>query len=70
LAGPGTNSLTGSLNPKTGLFNLTFGDENGKGVTKGAGVFLQSVGPYGGGFFPGTTSAGAILLTNAAGTGH
>ncbi len=61
VAGPATNSLTGSLNPRTGLFKFIFGNENRKGTTTGTGVFLQDV-PSGGGYFLGTTNGGAIRL--------
>jgi hypothetical protein len=56
-----TNSLSGSLIPKTGLFTITFGNENHKGTTTGTGVLLQGV-PSGGGYFLGVTNAGSINL--------
>jgi len=60
-AGPSTNSLAGTLNPKTGFFQFKFGNENRKGTTTGTGVFLQDV-PSGGGHFLGTTNDGSISL--------
>ena len=54
-----TNSLTGSIAPKTGLLTLTFG--NGKTPTPGLGAVLQNQ-TNGGGFFLGTTNAGIISL--------
>jgi uncharacterized repeat protein (TIGR03803 family) len=64
LTGPfigATNSLTGSIAPKTGQFTLTFGNGNGKATTAGYGAVLQSQ-ASGGGFFLGTTNAGSITF--------
>jgi hypothetical protein len=57
-----TNSLTGTLAPKTGLLTLTFGNGLGKATTLGHGVILQDS-TNGGGYFVTKTNAGAILLT-------
>ena len=57
-----TNSLTGSIAPKTGLLSITFGNGNGTNTTAGAGVVLQNVNA-GGGFFTTSTNAGAFTLT-------
>ena len=56
-----TNSLTGAINPKTGLWTITFGNGAGKATTAGAGAVLQNVNSAGG-FFLGKTNAGSILL--------
>jgi hypothetical protein len=61
LAGSPTNSLTGSINPKTGLLTITFGNGAGKATTIGTGAALQNVNSAGG-FFLGKTNAGSILL--------
>jgi len=63
-ASPSSNSLTGSISPKTGLLTVTFGNGSGKATTQGLGAILQSQ-TNGGGFFPGTTNAGLILLSPA-----
>jgi hypothetical protein len=61
LPGSVSNSLTGSINPKTGLLNITFGNGAGKATTTGTGAVLQNI-TNAGGFFLGETNAGAILL--------
>jgi hypothetical protein len=61
LAGSATNSLTGFINPKTGLLSLTFGNGNGTNATQGQGAVLQDQAKAGG-FFLASTNAGAILL--------
>jgi archaellum component FlaG (FlaF/FlaG flagellin family) len=61
LAGGSTNSLTGSINPKTGLLTLTFGNGAGKSTTAGTGAVLQNV-TNAAGFFLGKTNAGSIVL--------
>jgi hypothetical protein len=61
LAGSPTNSLSGSINPKTGLLTITFGNGAGKATTAGKGAVLQSMNS-GGGFFLGKTNAGSIRL--------
>ncbi|HEX3720587.1 MAG TPA: choice-of-anchor tandem repeat GloVer-containing protein [Verrucomicrobiae bacterium] len=63
----GTNApihlLSGSVNPKTGLLTITFGNGIGKSTTTtGHGAFLQSS-TNGGGYFLIKTNAGAIFLT-------
>jgi hypothetical protein len=61
LSGSPTNSLTGSVNRKTGLLSVKFGDGLGKAITVGKGVVLQDV-TNAGGFFLGKTNAGSIFL--------
>jgi hypothetical protein len=61
LTGSPTNTLTGSINPKTGLLTVTFGNGVGKATTIGSGAVLQNT-AGGGGFFLGKTNTGAILL--------
>ncbi len=61
LPGGSTNSLTGSINPKTGLLTITFGDGVGKATTAGTGAVLQN-GNTAAGFFLGKTNAGSIVL--------
>jgi hypothetical protein len=61
LAGAATNSLTGSINPKTGLLTITFGNGAGRAVTVGRAVFLQNT-SNAAGFFLSKTNPGAILL--------
>jgi hypothetical protein len=56
-----TNSLTGSVNRKTGLFSLTFGNGNGTNTTMAAGAVLQNQ-TNAGGFFITPTNAGSINL--------
>jgi len=56
-----TNSLTGSITANTGLLTITFGNGSGKTTTAGKGAVLQNVNSAGG-FFPGKTNAGSILL--------
>jgi len=63
LRGSPTNSLTGSINPKTGLLTITFGNGAGKATTAGTGAALQNVNGAAG-FFLGKTNAGTILLNN------
>jgi hypothetical protein len=56
-----TNSLKGSINPKTGLLTVTFGNGKGKSTTTGTGVVLQySTNAFGA--FLGTTNSGVITL--------
>jgi hypothetical protein len=57
-----TNSLTGTVAPKTGLLTITFGDGAGKATTIGHGVILQDS-TNGGGYFVTKTNAGALLLS-------
>jgi hypothetical protein len=56
-----TNSLTGTIAPKTGLLQITFGNGSGKATTVGFGAMLQDS-TNGGGYFVTKTNAGAILL--------
>ena len=60
LGGDPPNSLSGSINPKNGLFSVTFG--NGKGSTQGYGAILQNQ-TNGGGWFLTPTNAGALILS-------
>jgi hypothetical protein len=61
LPGSPTNSLSGSINPKTGLLTITFGNGAGKATTAGKGAVIQNVNSAAG-FFLGKTNAGSILL--------
>jgi hypothetical protein len=61
LAGSPTNSLTGTINPKTGLLQLTFGNGAGKATTAAQGAILQNQ-AGGAGFFTTKTNAGAMSL--------
>ena len=61
LPGSPTNSLTGSINPKTGLLTVTFGNGAGRATTAGKGAVLQHE-TNAAGFFLGKTNAGSILL--------
>lgn len=63
--GSPTNSLTGSINPKTGVWTVTFGNGNGRATTEGKGAFLQNT-SNAGGFFVGATNAGSITLAPAS----
>jgi hypothetical protein len=61
LGGQPANSLTGSINPKTGLLSVTFGNGNGQAATTGAGAVLQTS-DSAAGFFVTTAGAGLISL--------
>jgi uncharacterized repeat protein (TIGR03803 family) len=61
LSGLPTNFLTGSINPKTGLLALTFGNGNGKATNRGTGTLLQNT-TNAGGFFLTPTNAGSFIL--------
>jgi hypothetical protein len=61
LTGSPTNSLTGSINPKTGLLQLSFGNGAGKATTAAQGAILQNQ-AGGAGFFTTKTNAGSISL--------
>ncbi len=60
-SGAPTSSLTGSLNPKTGLLKVVFGNGVGKSTSSGSAVLLQGS-SIGEGFFLGKTNGGSILL--------
>jgi hypothetical protein len=64
LGGVPSNSLTGSINPKTGLLSVTFGNGNGKATNSGTGAVLQTSGSAAG-FFVAATGAGWISLQPA-----
>jgi hypothetical protein len=64
-AGSPSNTLTGLLNPKNGLWTIAFGNGKGRATTPGLGAFLQNTG-YAGGFFVGATNAGSITLAPAS----
>ncbi|HZM04583.1 MAG TPA: immunoglobulin domain-containing protein, partial [Candidatus Saccharimonadales bacterium] len=55
------NSLTGTIQPQTGLLQITFGNGNGKATTTGWGAVLQNVN-MGGGYFVVGADAGLIIL--------
>jgi hypothetical protein len=59
LGGDPPNSLAGSINPKDGLFSVTFGYE--AGTAQGYGAILQSQ-TNGGGYFILGTNSGALIL--------
>jgi hypothetical protein len=56
-----TNSLSGTINAKTGLLSITFGNGNKKLTTAGKGAVLQDT-TNGGGYFLDKTNAGSIIL--------
>lgn len=56
-----TNSLTGTITPKTGLLSVTFGNGKGKATTTGTGVVVQNS-TVAAGVFLGTTNSGSISL--------
>ena len=56
-----TNSLSGSINPKTGLLNVTFGNGKGRATDDASGAILQDT-TNAGGFFLTLTNAGSINL--------
>jgi hypothetical protein len=56
-----TNSLTTTVNLKTGLLQITFGNGKGTNVTAATGVILQN-NDTGGGYFVTPTNAGAFTL--------
>jgi hypothetical protein len=53
--------LTGSINPKTGVLTVVFGNGTGPTTTHGLGAVLQDT-ANAGGFFVGKTNAGSITL--------
>ena len=66
-----TNSLTGTINLKTGLLQITFGNGDGRATTKGYGAMLQNT-TNAGGYFATKTNTGSISAaarTIAAGKG-
>ncbi|HTA30878.1 MAG TPA: hypothetical protein VK731_10345, partial [Candidatus Cybelea sp.] len=62
--GSPSNSLTGSINPKTGVLTLAFGNDTGRATIQALGAVLQNT-TNAGGFFAGKTSAGSITLAPA-----
>jgi hypothetical protein len=56
-----TNSLSGTINPKTGLLTVTFGNGAGKAKTVGKGAVLQDT-TNAAGFFLDKTNAGSVIL--------
>jgi hypothetical protein len=60
ISGP-TNSLTGTINPKTGAMTLIFGNGAGKATTTAAAALLQDT-VQGGGYFVTKTNAGSVSL--------
>ena len=64
LGGLPTNSVSGSINPKTGLLNLTnlaFANGNGPATNSAVGAILQNT-ANAGGFFLTSTNAGSFKL--------
>jgi hypothetical protein len=61
LGGATPNSLSGSIDPKTGLLKVFFGAGTGPAVTEGLGAVLQDQN-MAGGFFLTATNAGALIL--------
>jgi hypothetical protein len=59
-----TNSLTGTINLKTGLLQVTFGNGDGRATTKGYGAMLQDT-TNAGGYFVTKTNAGSIILNGS-----
>ncbi len=60
-AGSPSNSLTGTLNPRTGLLTINYGNGTGKTTTTGYAAILQNS-TNGGGYFLTKTNAGAVIL--------
>jgi hypothetical protein len=56
-----TNSLTGNINPRTGLLTVIFGNGAGRATTIGKGAVLQAT-TNAAGFFLGKTNAGSLIL--------
>ncbi len=56
-----TNSLTGTINLKTGLLQVTFGNGDGRATTRGYGAMLQNT-TNAGGYFVTKLNAGSIRL--------
>jgi hypothetical protein len=61
LGGAPPNSLTGTVDPKTGFLKIHFGNGNGASTTEGLGAFLQDQNTANG-FFLTPTNAGALFL--------
>lgn len=61
-SGGPANSLTGTINPRTGQMLVTFGNGDGNARSKGYGALLQDS-SIGGGYFTTPSSAGTLLLT-------
>jgi hypothetical protein len=61
LGGSATNSLSGSINPRTGVFTVHFGNGERRAITAGQGVILQDT-TNGAGFFLDATNAGTVIL--------
>jgi hypothetical protein len=59
-----TNSLTGTINLKTGLLQVTFGNGDGRATTRGYGAMLQNT-TNAGGYFVTKTNAGSIILNRS-----
>ncbi len=59
--GSPAKSLSGTINPKTGLVTITFGTASAKATTTGYGAVLQNS-TNAGGFFVTKTNAGSIFL--------
>jgi hypothetical protein len=53
--------LTGTLNPRTGLLTINYGNGTGKTTTTGYAAILQNS-TNGGGYFLTKTNAGAVIL--------
>src|ERR1019366_8997015 len=58
------NSLTGTINLKTGLLQITFGNGNGKSTSRGYGAMLQDT-TNAGGYFVIGTNAGSFTLNGS-----
>jgi hypothetical protein len=56
-----TNSMSGSINTKTGILTVTFGNGKGGETTVAKGVVLQDS-KNAAGFFLSTTNAGSVIL--------
>jgi hypothetical protein len=62
------NSLTGTVNLKTGLLQITFGNGNGRATTRGYGAMLQNT-TNAGGYFVIGANAGSITLNGSGSVG-
>lgn len=61
LSGSPTNSLSGGIDPKTGLLTVTFGNGHGNTTSISKGAILQAT-TNAAGFFLGTNQSGTTLL--------